>query len=490
MIRLSALLHDAGLSPILADPGISGLSYDSRTTAPGDLFFALPGLHTDGAVFARQAFGKGAVAVVAEKTLENPEGPLILVPDARAAMARLAAAFHGHPSRTLKCIGVTGTNGKTTSAFLMKHLLDAAGLRSGLIGTVKYVVGDEEIDAPRTTPESVDLQQLLARIHDAAGRAVAMEVSSHALVQHRTDAIEFDAAVFTNLTQDHLDYHKSMDAYYEAKALLFEQLASQTGKKGRAIVNADDRYGHRIIEQFSKRTKLMTFGRGVHADFRASSIRFDGNGTTFHLEARGKSFLVRLPLIGLFNVYNTLGALAAITTCGVELRASIAALAAAPQVPGRLERVPARRNFHVYVDYAHTDDALRNVLRTLRELKPARLITVFGCGGDRDRAKRPLMAAASEELSDWSIITSDNPRSEDPEAILADIRGGMRGTRFETIPDREKAIHHAIELAETGDIILIAGKGHETYQEFDGRRIHFDDVAVAERAISNKRFET
>lgn len=489
-MQLNALLQSAGIPTVLADPEITSLSYDSRRTGTGGLFFALPGLKTNGAEFARQAAANGAAAVVSESPLDDCGCPVVRVPNARAAMADIAASFHNHPDRSLKCTGVTGTNGKTTSAFLVKHILDSASLRCGLIGTVKYVVGTEESPAPRTTPESTDLQEMLARMRDSGGRAVAMEISSHALVQHRVKGIEFDAAVFTNLTQDHLDYHHSMEAYFDAKTLLFEKLADQTGKKGRAVINADDRYGRFLLEKLGKRIKTATFGRGVGADYRASAIQFDGTGTKFQLDARGKSFLVRMPLIGLFNIYNALGAIAAATACGVELRNAVTSLASAPQVPGRVERVAAKRNFQVFVDYAHTDDALKNVLRTLRELKPARLITVFGCGGDRDRAKRPLMAAAVEELSDWTVITSDNPRREDPEAILRDVEAGMRGMRYEKITDRESAIRHAIELAGSGDIVLIAGKGHENYQEFADRRIPFDDVAVAEKAMAYKKVET
>ena len=488
-MRLNPLLQSAGIPAVLADPEISSLSYDSRLAAAGSLFFALPGAKTNGAEFAQQAAGKGAAAVVAESRIGDCGCPVVEVPDARAAMADIAASFYGHPDRSLKCAGVTGTNGKTTTAFLMKHLLDSASLRSGLIGTVKYVVGSEEISAPRTTPESVDLQEMMARMRDGGSKAVAMEVSSHALVQKRVRGIEFDAAVFTNLTQDHLDYHRTMEAYFEAKALLFESLAAQTHKKGRAIINADDRHGHLLVERFGKKIKTVTFGRGVGADFRASAIRFDGTGSVFQLDAKRKSFLVRMPLIGLFNIYNTLAALAAAASCGVELRGAIAALASAPQVPGRVERVAAKRNFQVFVDYAHTDDALKNVLRTLKDLKPSRLITVFGCGGDRDRAKRPLMAAAAEAFSDWTVITSDNPRREEPGAIIADVEAGMRGTNFEKITDREHAIRHAIDLAGPGDIVLIAGKGHETYQEFADRRIAFDDVAVAGAAMANKKAE-
>jgi UDP-N-acetylmuramoyl-L-alanyl-D-glutamate--2,6-diaminopimelate ligase len=486
-MRLRALLQASGLPPGLADPEISSLCHDSRAAVPGCLFFALPGAKSDGFSFVEQAAALGAAATVVEKALENPGCPLVVVDNARAAMADVAAAFHGHPDRPLKCVGVTGTNGKTTTAFLLKHLFDSVGMRCGLVGTVKYVVGDTELPAARTTPESLDLQHLLADMRDLGDRAVAMEVSSHSLVQDRVRGIEFDAAVFTNLTQDHLDYHGSMDAYFEAKARLFESLAHQTAKKPRAIVNSDDRFGQRLLDRFSKRLKTVSFGQNVHADFRASAIRQDLHGTRFALEARGKSYLVRSPLIGLFNVYNTLGALAAAMTCGVELRRAIDALAAAPQVPGRLERVPARRNFQVFVDYAHTDDALRNVLQTLRECGPARLIAVFGCGGDRDRAKRPLMAAAGESLADLVILTSDNPRSEDPAAILAEMEKGLTRRTHETIPDREAAIRRAIDLAGPGDIVLIAGKGHEKTQEFADQKIPFDDVAVAARAISDKK---
>lgn len=484
------LLQSAGLPNLLADPEITSLSYDSRHIEPGGLFFALPGSKTNGAEFIKQAAEKGCAAIVAESDPGDCACPVIRVDDARRIMGDMAAAFYGHPGRAMKCAGVTGTNGKTTTAFLLKHLFDSASLRSGLIGTVKYIVGTEEISAPRTTPESPDLQELLSRMRDCGSKAVVMEVSSHALIQHRVRGIEFDAAVFTNLTQDHLDYHRTMDAYFEAKTRLFEGLVSQTERKGRAIINVDDRHGHLLLEKLRKtKLKIVTFGRGVGVDFRASAIRFDGTGSVFQLDAKKKSFLVRTPLIGLFNVYNVLGALAAAVVCGVELRGAIAALASVPQVPGRLERVPGRRNFHVFVDYAHTEDALRNVLRTLRELNPSRLLTVFGCGGDRDRAKRPLMAGAAEEFSDWTILTSDNPRCEDPEAILADVTAGMRGTNFEKITDREAAIRRAIEVAEAGDIVLIAGKGHENYQDFAKDRIPFDDVEIAEKAMAHKRVE-
>lgn len=490
-IPLRQLLDSTAILESTADPAlpVESLCYDSRLARPGCVFFALRGVRTDGSEFAAQAAGKGAVAIVSEAAPAACAHPAVQVADARRAMAEMASAFYGKPAARLGVAGVTGTNGKTTTAFLVKHLLDADHRRCGLIGTVKYVLGDEEIPAPRTTPESVDLQEMLARIADAGSKAVAMEVSSHALAQHRTAGIEFDAAVFTNLTQDHLDYHKTMEEYFEAKALLFEGLAGQKKKKGRAIINADDRYAHRLISRFGKKLAILTYGQGVGADFRATDIRFDASGSTFHLEARGRKYLVRSPLIGTFNIYNVLAALATVSAMGMELRAAVAALAGAPQVPGRLERIAARRNFQVFVDYAHTDDALRNALRTLRELNPARLVVVFGCGGDRDRAKRPLMGAAAEELADWTVLTSDNPRSEDPLRILADIEAGLRRKNYETIPDRNEAIQAAVQAAGAGDIILIAGKGHEAYQEFADRKVPFDDVATAARAVANKPVE-
>ena len=486
-MRLRHLLHTSGIAPGLADPEISSLCYDSRSVAPGSLFFALPGSKTDGAQFMQQAVAQGAAALVSERSLSENSCPLVVVENARRAMADIADAFFEHPSRSLKCIGVTGTNGKTTTTFLIRHILDHASMHCGLIGTIKYLVAGEERPAPHTTPESIDLQQILAELRDTGSRAAAMEVSSHAIMQRRVQGVEFDAAIFTNLTQDHLDYHGTMEAYYSAKADLFNALAGQKIKRPRAIINSDDRYGQRLIDECSKKLKVLTFGRNVHADFRASAIRQEPGGTTFALEARGKSYLVRLPLIGLFNVYNALAAIAACVTCGVEPRKVVEALAVAPQVPGRLERVPAKRHFQVYVDYAHTDDALRNVLRTLRELNPARLIAVFGCGGDRDRAKRPLMAAAAAELADHIILTSDNPRTEDPEQILQDMETGIRGHAHDKIPNREAAIRRAIELAGPGDIILIAGKGHEKFQQFADSKVPFDDVAVADRAISDKK---
>lgn len=492
-MKLLSLLKDLPVVEIHGkeNPEISSLVYDSRRSAPGSLFFALPGEKADGAAFAPSAVLNGARAVVTARIIPDlPESVTqVIVGNPRAFMARAAGKFFGHPSAKLKVAGITGTNGKTTTSFLVRHILNESGKSCGLVGTVVYAVGIEEAPAARTTPESVDLQNLLAEMIVRGNKAVAMEVSSHALVQNRVDAIDFDVAVFSNLTQDHLDFHGDMESYFRAKALLFEQL-KLGGKNGRrAVINLDDRFGCRLIDLYQKDLSVITYGLAARADFRASNIRFEPGGTSFCLEARGKEYLVRLPLIGLFNVYNALAALASAFALGVGLRQAVAALSRAPQIPGRLQRVQAKRNFQVFVDYAHTPDALENVLRTIKELIPNRIITVFGCGGDRDRSKRPLMAAMAEKYSDLVIATTDNPRTEDPAAILAEIRKGFAGRGHEIVEDREQAIHRAVQLAEAGDVVLLAGKGHETYQEINGVRTPFDDAVVAARAITAKRVE-
>ena len=465
---------------------VTGLSCDSRSVKPGELFFALPGAKENGVRFTVEAERRGALAVVSEEDASGAGLPVVRVASARAAMADLAAAFHGNPSSSLAVAGVTGTNGKTTTAWIIRHLCDAVGRACGLVGTIEYVLPGVIEPASRTTPESIELQRMLAVMRDGGFKAASLEVSSHALVQNRVRGIEFDTAIFTNLTQDHLDYHGTMDEYFDAKALLFSMLASQRGKKGRAIVNSDDRYGRRLIDRIGSSLPLITYGQGSNCAFRASHIQHAATGTTFRLDAKGRSYLVRTPLIGLFNVYNTVAALAAVSSMGVELRRAIAATATIPQVPGRLERVPGKRNFQAFVDYAHTPDALENVLRSLRQLAPARIITVFGCGGDRDHSKRPLMAAAAEQNSDKVIVTSDNPRSEDPMAILRETEKGLRGSGHEIYIDRETAIRRAVELAGPGDFILVAGKGHENYQETATGRHPFDDVKVTAREMARK----
>src|SRR6267378_6353996 len=472
------------------DRAVESIAYDSRRVQRNGLFVALRGEKNDGHEFIGQAIENGASVIVAEREEKNPRATCLLVENTRTALADLAATFYGLPARRLKMAAVTGTNGKTTTTFLIKHICEKAGLRCGLIGTVQYEIGERVIPATRTTPEALDVQELLAQIVNAGCRAAAMEVSSHALAQERTRGIEWDVAVFTNLTQDHLDYHGTMKNYFEAKAKLFEQLAQQQKKKKPvAVINIDDRYGQQLLKRIHKKVSVVTFGMGASADFRASNYRMEFAGTSYQLDARGKSYLVRVPLIGRFNVANSLAALAAATALGVGLREAVLSLAKSPQVPGRLEIVPAKRQFQVFVDYAHTPDALLNVLKTLRELSPRRLIVVFGCGGDRDKQKRPLMARVADENADFSIITSDNPRKEDPDAIIADAEKGFRSDRYEKITDRAQAIARAVELAQPRDIVLIAGKGHEAYQEFADHTVPFEDIQVARRALENHPLE-
>src|SRR5256885_14501220 len=414
-------------------------SYDSRRVQSNTLFVAIRGEKSDGHQFVDQAIEQGASVIVAEREISSPRATCLVVDDSRSTLADLSAAFYGMPAHKLKMAAVTGTNGKTTTTFLIKHICEKAGMRCGLLGTVQYEIGDRILPAIRTTPEALDIQELLAQIVDAGSRAAAMEVSSHALAQGRTRGIEWDVAVFTNLTQDHLDFHGTMENYFEAKAKLFLQLPSQSKKKrAGAVINIDDRYGEKLVDRIAGKSPVITYGLGLHADFRASNYRTEFAGTSYQLDAHGRSYLVRVPLIGRFNVANSMAALAAATVMGVSLRSAILSLARSPQVPGRLELVPAKRQFQIFVDYAHTDDALRNVLKTLRELKPRKLIVVFGCGGDRDRKKRPQMGRVADELADYAIITSGNPRKENPDAIISEVEKGFRSTHYEKIADRSE----------------------------------------------------
>jgi UDP-N-acetylmuramoyl-L-alanyl-D-glutamate--2,6-diaminopimelate ligase len=469
------------------DREVESIAYDSRRVQRNSLFVALRGEKSDGHNFIDQAIEKGASVIVAEREISSPRATCLVVENTRPVLADLSAAFFGNPSRKLKMAAVTGTNGKTTTTFLLKHICERASLPCGLIGTVRYEIGERILPAVRTTPEALDLQELLAQIVNAGCRAAAMEVSSHALAQERIRGIEWNVAVFTNLTQDHLDFHGTMENYFDAKAKLFEGLVSQERKKrATAVINIDDRYGEKLIERLGGKVPAITYGMSMRADFRASNYRTEFAGTSYQLDAKGRSYLVRVPLIGRFNVSNSMAAIAAAGALGIPVRDAVLSLSHAPQVPGRLELVPAKRQFQIFVDYAHTPDALLNVMKTLRELEPRKLIVVFGCGGDRDREKRPLMGRAVEQLADHAIITSDNPRKEDPDAIIAEVEKGFRSSRYEKITDRAEAIAHAISLTQSRDVVLIAGKGHETYQEFADHTIPFDDIAVARRALENQ----
>ena len=472
------------------DRTVESIVYDSRRVQRNGLFVALRGETSDGHEFIGQAVDKGASVIVTERDEQHSRVTCLLVENTRNALADLSANFYGHPARKLTLAAVTGTNGKTTTTFLIKHMCEKAGLRCGLIGTVRYEIGERILPAIRTTPESLDLQELLTQIVNAGCRAAAIEVSSHALAQDRTRGLEWNVAVFTNLTQDHLDFHGTMESYFDSKAKLFAHLGSQREKpKPVAIVNIDDRHGEQLLNKIDKRVAVVTYGMSARADFRASNYRVEFSGTSYQLDAQGKSYLVRVPLIGRFNVANSVAALAAANALGISLRDAVLGLGKSPQVPGRLELVPAKRQFQVFVDYAHTPDALRNVLKTLRELEPHRLIVVFGCGGNRDRQKRPLMGEIVDRHADYAIVTSDNPRKEDANAIIAEIEKGFRSSRYVKIADRTQAIGRAITLAQPRDIVLIAGKGHENYQEFADYTVPFDDIQVARRAIEDHPVE-
>ncbi len=459
------------------DREIAGISYDSRRVTPGMVFVAIPGQKTDGHEFISTAIERGATAVICEKNgLVSQRATKIKVADAREALARAAAAYYQHPSRKLKVIGVTGTNGKTTVAFIVKQILQEAGVNCGLIGTVRYEIGDRVIPAQRTTPEALEIQQMMAQMLRADCQACVMEVSSHALEQKRVGCVEFDAAVFTNLTQDHLDYHGTMEKYFAAKKRLFASLEQGTKKTG-AIVNIDDPFGARLSKETNVEV-LLTYGLTEAAKLRATQIRLDKDATQLVVETPQERFPCRLPLIGRHNVYNALAAVGAGLLLKVGLPPIQTALNSMKPVPGRLEAIALGQPFGVYVDYAHTDDALRNVLTTLREITPGRLLLAFGCGGNRDPGKRPKMGIVAATLASFTIITSDNPRRESPEKIAAAVEEGFRTVRrdgFRVELDRRRAIDEILRSANPGDTVLIAGKGHETYQEFEDTVIPFDD---------------
>ena len=469
-MRLNQLLAGVALTERRAgDVECSGICYDTRTMEPGCLFVALPGYKTDGHKYIAQALEQGAAAVLCQHPPEG-EGPWLVTPDARAALAAVSANWFGHPARDMTLLAVTGTNGKTTTTYLLKAMLEGVlGARVGLIGTNQNMVRDEVLPAHRTTPESWEVQQLLREMADAGCTHVVMEASSHALVLHRLDGLRFRAGIFTNLTQDHLDFHGTMEAYRDAKGLLFRQ-------SGTAVLNLDDEAG-RYFARTVAVPRLTYSERRDEADLTAKNLRLFPDRVEFEAVAAGAISRVRLPIPGGFTVYNALGVL----TCGLALGLPLAdcadALAKAPGVKGRIEVVPVPADFAVIIDYAHTPDALENILTTVRDFTAGRVICLFGCGGDRDRTKRPQMGAIAGSLADVAVVTSDNPRTEEPEAIIRDILPGLEGTAAEVVvePDRRAAIRRALSLAKPGDTVVLAGKGHETYQEVGTQVLHLDE---------------
>jgi UDP-N-acetylmuramoyl-L-alanyl-D-glutamate--2,6-diaminopimelate ligase len=478
-IALEDLARAAGAREVRnpAAVTVTDLAYDAGSVGPGALFACVPGQRADGHDFAADAVGRGAVALLVERPLDVPV-PQVVVGDVRLAMALAADAFFGRPTRELDVAGVTGTNGKTTTAFLLYSVLAAAGRRPGLLGTVEMRVGGERRAVTRTTPEAIDLQRTFRELLDAGDRSCAMEASSHASELKRLVGTRFRALVFTNLSQDHLDFHGTLAAYFEAKRRLFTE-PDVDGNRPPAAVNVGDPHGRRLAEELGRlEGRILTFGFADDADIRPQELELTPSATSF----RAAGLSVRPRLRGRFNVENVLGAIAAGRLLGLEDEAIVRGVEHVTGVPGRFEAVEEGQPFAVIVDYAHTPEALENVLAEARRLASGRLICVFGCGGDRDRAKRPLMGEVVGRLADVAIVTSDNPRSEEPEAIIEEILAGMNGSE-EVEPDRAAAIARAVERAGEGDVVVIAGKGHEQGQELRDRTIPFDDREVARDAL-------
>ncbi|KXU34540.1 UDP-N-acetylmuramyl peptide synthase [Cephaloticoccus capnophilus] len=469
------------------DCPISGLVMDSRRVVPGSVFFALPGRRSDGVQFIDEAISRGAVAIVAQKLpgLVPSKLTYVQVADPRVVLARVAQRYYGHPDRALSAIGVTGTNGKTTVTHLVKHLLDTPKQRVGLIGTIHYDLGARTVPSFRTTPESLDVYGMLAQMRDAGCAQVAMEVSSHGIDQHRVLGLGFEVGVFSNLTRDHLDYHDGLEDYFKVKARFF------TGELGTApkiaVINTDDAYGQRLTAMLPETVRLVTYGENPDAMIRAEAVELGFKTTRLRLVWPEGTCEVTSPLIGRYNVSNLLAAAAVAWSTGLDLRKCLARLASFKGVPGRMEQVEAGQAYSVLVDYAHTDDALRNALGMLRAITPGRLMVVFGCGGQRDRAKRPLMTAAVQEFADFAFATADNPRGEALTQIFKDMEAGVSdAARITWIDDRRRAISLALDACKAGDCLLVAGKGHESYQEFADTVIPFDDRKTVRELIAIK----
>ena len=476
-MRLRELLHGVEIirQNVPESLEITGVSCDSREMEKDSIFVAIPGNRCDGGDYALEALKRGAAAVVCQgKPPENlPRGaPLILLPDARKALAHLACNWYGNPAKSLKLIGVTGTNGKTTTTYLIKHILEAMGEKTGLIGTVENRAGEERFPARRTTPNALEIQKILGKMVTNRCKFGVMEVSSHALLQDRTENIPFTVGVFTNLTEDHLDYHKTMEHYCDAKAKLFRHCRT-------AACNGDDAWRQRILA--GSRCPVLLYGLGEEADLRGEDIRLFSRGVEFTVRENEKRIPVQVGVPGRFSVYNTLGAMAACRLLGISAETCAQALRTFPGVRGRMEVVPTPgKPYTLLIDYAHTPDALENVLQTARGFAQGRVIAVFGCGGDREKEKRPRMGQAVARLADFAVVTSDNPRTEDPEAIIRDILPGMAAAagRYAVEPDRRKAIALAMEQGRAGDVILLCGKGHETYQEIGNETLPMDEREI------------
>jgi UDP-N-acetylmuramoyl-L-alanyl-D-glutamate--2,6-diaminopimelate ligase len=481
-----------GRTVVTQDVQVGAVHYDSRNVRPGDMFVAIRGNAVDGHLFIDNAVHQGAVVVVMEDDAARPDSYFlhanvvkVVVPDSRSALARIAANRYGHPSARLRTIGVTGTNGKTTTTYLLRSILQAAGVKTGMLGTIEYVVGGTAVPASHTTPESLELQAMLAGMVREGCSAAVLEVSSHALVQHRVEGMEFRAGVFTNLTQDHLDYHRTMEGYLAAKRMLFGMLESGST----AVTNADDPYGGAVVE--GTRARVIRYGIRNAADVRATDVELSVKGTRCKIHHGGSVISVTSALAGRFNAANLLAAFATGVALGLEDQDIVRGIENLRAVRGRFEQIVSPAGWTAIIDYAHTPDALENCLRTIHAVLPrdrtGRIITVFGCGGNRDAGKRPIMGRIATELSDMVIVTSDNPRNEDPEEIIRQIVAGTSGTAsLRTEVDRRRAIVLGLDAARAGDVVLIAGKGHEQYQVLGEIRHHFDDREEVENFIRDR----
>ncbi|HYE65248.1 MAG TPA: UDP-N-acetylmuramoyl-L-alanyl-D-glutamate--2,6-diaminopimelate ligase [Pyrinomonadaceae bacterium] len=472
------------------DREVAGVTHDSRQVGEGSLFVAIRGARVDAHRFVDQVMASGAIGIISERTRpENFASAWLEVRDARRALALAAAEVYGHPSRELQLVGITGTNGKTTTSYLVASIAEAAGEPVAMIGTVEYRIGSERFKAERTTPEATDIQRFLRRAVEAGCRTAVMECSSQAIDFRRCDALHLSVAVFTNLTRDHLDHHGTMEAYFAAKRRLFDGSLAEEPPRA-SIINIDDAYGLELARDLKKGgRRVITYALGAEADVMAREVKYSLEGMRFHLRTPVGRRDLHSPLVGRPHVYNILAAVGSGLETGSDLDRIARAIETCTGAPGRFERVPHDGDFAVVVDYAHTEDALLNVLRTAREVAQGRIITVFGCGGDRDRTKRAPMGEAAASLSDIVILTSDNPRTEDPEAILADVEVGLRASSrpYQKIADRREAIQRAITEARAGDLVLIAGKGHEDYQIIGRDVFPFNDREVAREAIASKK---
>jgi UDP-N-acetylmuramoyl-L-alanyl-D-glutamate--2,6-diaminopimelate ligase len=478
-MKLKEMLKDLNYEIVKGtdEVNINNIQYDSRSIEKGDLFFAIQGYNTDGHKYIPTAYEKGAIAIVYDKDMDNlPECTMVKVKNSRKAMAKVSSNFYGNPKDKLKIIGVTGTNGKTTSTFMIKSILEEAGFKVGLLGTIANYIGDEKIHSDRTTPESLEIHKLFKHMVDEGVDYCVMEVSSHSLYLDRVYGINFSQSIFTNLTQDHLDFHKTFENYYQAKLLLFKNSKN-------SIINIDDEYGKRVYDDIGG--NKLTYSIEEKSNLKAENIKMHSTGVEFSINYEGKEAEINMHIPGRYNIQNALGSALACLNEGISLEVVKRGFENMSGVPGRCEIVTKKYNlgYEIIVDYAHTPDGLENILKTVREFTKGRLISVFGCGGDRDRTKRPIMGKIGTELSDIAVITSDNPRSEEPLAIIEDIKSGIKNNNYIVVENRREAIKKAMEIARQYDVIVVAGKGHEDYQILKDKTIHFDEREIIKELI-------